>query len=217
MKYLHIALYVLSIVDVTVTWSILCYIQPPFTAISILLVLLVDVLVRAFLKQHIVTIYQANETRGEGSLQKAIVLQIWLYLTRLWRYAVAFLPACCLWMLSEQPYAFADTSWNLQVMTIILRAFSYIFLIIGVAMVECVMFRYMAVWYLLPCCKSVKQAINSAKTLASYQFTEVCELCLRSRTFSHARADWVARQLQSTKHAYNFNKNTQTTYRRKGE
>ncbi len=137
------------------------------------------------------------------------MLQLWLWKTRLWRYAVAFIPVACLRILSDRVYVLA-LPYDSQVVSAVTVVISYIILILGIALVELCMFRYMAVWYLLPLCESAKQAVRLAKTLSQYRLEEIAELCLRTLPFSAARASWVSHQLNRSKHAYNFFENAKT-------
>jgi len=211
-------LYILTAANVAATYAVMNYTVLPYTAIVLLAVTLTDLFFRAPLKYSFAEDCNVSSGRGEGTatpergrarLRKAVVLQLWLWTTRLWRYTVAFLPAVCLRILSERAYTLT-LPYDPEVVSAVTLTFSHIFLILGAALVEFCMFRYMAVWYLLPQCKHTKQAIQWAKDLTLYRAEEVAELCLRTLAFSTARADWVSCQLKRSKHACNFFENANT-------
>lgn len=218
MKRYRMLLYALTAVNVITTYVIIQYTPSPYTVIALFGILLTDVLLRAPLKYAAVIAGGIVYKRGEGTAnkkerigqwRKAVTLQLWLYKTRLWRYAVAFLPAVCLRILSERVHTLA-VPYDPQVASAVMVVFSYCILILGVALVEFSLFRYMAVWYLLPLCQHAKHALRLAKTLSLYRMEEIADLCLRTLPFSTTRADWVVHQLNCSKHAYNFFENTKT-------
>ncbi len=219
MKRIRFSLYVLTIVNIAATQLLLHDTEPPYTTIGLVLLLLADLIIRAPLKYRAAEICNAKcQAEGERGTRKkripalrdAVTLQIWLWKSRVWRYTLAFLPSICLAVLSERTHSLYRIANDPQVLSAVIMILSYFSLILGIMLAEFFMFRYMAVWYLLPLCSSTKQAIRCARSLSLYRMDEMAELCLHTFPFSDARAVWTMCELKRSKHTYNFFENTKT-------
>lgn len=202
------------------TYTVLHFIVPPYRAVALSAVLLIELLLRAPLKYGAANACNLAVERGESGLssityhdfQKAVLLQLWLWKTRLVRYIPAFLPAVCLAVLSDRMHRVVVANYNIQVFSAVITVLSHACLVVGLFIVEFSMLRYASAWYLLPRFSRIKETIRCSKKMTSYRTDEFAEVCLHTLpfTFSTARATWVSRQLKYSKHAYNSFKNTKT-------
>jgi len=190
----------------------------PYTPLALALLLLTELIVYAPLKYRIATVCMSAvdspmiENSQKHNTYKAVALQLWYWKTRLVRYTFVFIPAAFFSILSDRFTYTASDMLNPYVMSMVLKILSFILLIVGVFIVECGMFRYMAAWYLLPFVNNYRQAIQGAKKLSQYHRMEIAALCLQTQLllFSIERAGWIAQQLRCSKHAYNFMEKTHT-------
>ncbi|MBE6757802.1 MAG: hypothetical protein E7552_04555 [Ruminococcaceae bacterium] len=199
------------------TYAVVRFVVPPYRAVALLAVLLCELFLRAPLKSAAATACISIVERGEveGSyrdFRKAVGLQLWLWKTRLIRYALAFFPSVCLAALSDRIRTAAAVSYNASVLSAVIALLSDICLVVGIFIVEFSMLHYMSSWYVLSRFSKFKDAIHCSKQIALYRTEEVAELCLHTPplTFSVARAEWISRQLLCSKHTYISFKNTKT-------
>jgi len=143
---------------------------------------------------------------------KAVTLRAAIWRKRAVRYALLFFPSAFLFIISEKYFEEQSAMHNTQIIGLIGYVCACAFLIVGIFCTEIRLLRYQSAWYLLPVCKSTKEAILASKTLSICHLEDLVYLTI-THPFSFvspAFAQWVTSQIQQSRHAYNFNENTNT-------
>ncbi len=189
----------------------------PYTLLASLVVIVVDLFLWSPIKAGTATLCwritnQKNVEHGcihygysPNVYGKAVVLRIWIWKKRVIQYTVFLLPSAFLSVLSEQLYATA-LSQHAQILGLICHVGAWLFLVFGIVFIEIRLLRYKAAWYILPLCKSVKEAVNASKSLSHYCVEDILLLSL-SHPFLFVNlsfASWVKTQTQRSRHVYIF-------------